>query len=279
MSKGEGAGPTRAHPADQYVNERLNALEKRAEATGVSLRETAKWITGGVALAAAGVITGTSLSSLGALGLGWRLIAAIVVVTIGILGLAYLFNAALEVIVPLDYSLQQIASMKNNKIEESVKPLLEREHQNLKDFCNYLRHPENIDGKSLSEEELISLHEKRRFVEAEAYSQLRLLLFSRLKIKTFIATPIIVAAFVAFSWAANPAKLHQVPVLEKGVEVNARDVAMLRHALGAACVDMQLRVIVLGEWLSGAQDVVTVPSPSCPPVRLRLDHGRFSQAG
>jgi hypothetical protein len=263
----------------QYFEERLSAIEKRVETAGISFRETAKWITGGVALAAAGVITGASLSSLGALGLGGRLLAAISAVTVGVLGLGYLFNAALHVILPLDYTLQQIADMDNEKIEAAVKPLLDGSMSNLKDFCNFLRNPKNSDGSSLSPEGKIALHERRRFVEAAADFELQRQLFIKLKNKTFPSAPIIVAVFLVFAWAANPAKLSQVPVLEESVEINQADVAILQNALGgSACVGGKLGVIVLGEWPSGVQDVVTVPSPSCHPVRLRLDHGRFSRA-
>ena len=89
--------PAETQVAAQYYDDRLSAIEKRVEAAGISLRETAKWITGGVALASAGIITGASLSSLGSLGLGLRLLAAISSVTVGVLALGHLLNAALAV--------------------------------------------------------------------------------------------------------------------------------------------------------------------------------------
>jgi hypothetical protein len=252
--------------------------DTKLEAHVKGLHELSKSVEFEVALAAAGVITGTSLSSLGALGLGWRLLAAVGALSIGILGLGWLCSAALNVIVPLDYTLQQIANMNSKEIEAAVKPILNAPIQDLKQFCDYLRHPKRPDESDLSNDEYVSLHKTRRLVETEAYAALRLLLFDKLKYKTFALMPIIVAAFVGFSWAANPAKLSEVPAVEKSVEVNPNDVATLQTALGGpACVVAKLPVIVVGEWPSGVQDVVTVPRASCPPMRLRLDNGRFSQ--
>jgi hypothetical protein len=109
---------------------------------------------------------------------------------------------------------------------------------------------------------------------------LRQLSFRRLTRRTFVVTSIIALAFMAFAWAANPAKDQPrvVPALEKQVDVNPNDTARLGKILGPTCVDAKLHVIVLGEWRSGVQEVVTVPNPSCHPVRLRLDHGRFSES-
>ena len=66
----------------------------------------------------------------------------------------------------------------------------------------------------------------------------------------------------------------------KEIDVNPNDAPALRKAMAApACVDTKLSVVVLREWRSGSQEVVTVPNGSCSPVRLRLDHGRLSPTG
>jgi hypothetical protein len=96
-----------------------------------------------------------------------------------------------------------------------------------------------------------------------------------------MVTPIIALVCFVFAFAANPGKeeLRVVPAIEKVVDVKKDDSGLLNKAfVNSTCVDTRLNVIALGEWQSGAQDVVTVPTPSCPPVRLRLDGGRFSQA-
>jgi hypothetical protein len=274
----------------EVLAELANAQEKQVEAAGSSLRETAKWITSGIAVAAAGVIVGTSLSSLGALGLGWRLFTALSAVAVGLVGLGALFAFAIKVIAPPSLTLQDFADGREisagwkNKIELRTKPLLAGLFVNtLEELCDYLRSPKNHDGSPLSPNDWRSLKESRRLISLTANSELRRLLFDRLVRVTFVITPIIAVAIIAFAWAANPAKdelrVLLPPPLEKIVDVNPDDIALLGKALGApACVDAKLYVIVLEEWRSGVQDVVTVPKPSCPPVRLRLDQGRFSQA-
>jgi hypothetical protein len=271
------------------LEELANAREKQVEAAGISLRETAKWITSGVAVAAAGVIAGTSLSSLGALGPGWRLFAALSAVAVGLVGLGGLFAFAIKVIAPPSLTLQdfvdsgEISADWKNKIELRTKPLLGGLFGNtLKEFGDYLRSPRNRDGSPLSPDDTRSLKETRRLISLTANSELRRLLFDRLIRVTFVIAPIIALAIIAFAWAANPAKdelrVAPPPPLETIVDVNPGDIALLGKALGApACAGAKLHVIVLEEWRSGIQDTVTVPKPSCPPVRLRLDQGRFSQ--
>jgi hypothetical protein len=265
----------------EELEESVNAIEKQVEAAGTSLRETAKWIIGGIAVAAAGVIAGTSLSSLGTLGIGWRLMIALSAAALGFIALGYLFASALDVIVPPAPTLQDFAEGKGisyshkRLIDRKIRPFLEPFGvKSLKDFCEYLNAPETAKTRSLSA--------SVRLIKSTANAELRRLFFHNLKIKTFVVTPIIALAFTAFSWAANPPKseLRVVPPLDASIDVNQADIALLSRVLGSpACVEAKLHVILLGEWQSGVQEVVTVPKPSCPPVRLRLNYGRFSKTG
>src|SRR5215831_2752381 len=86
--------------AFQYINEQTRDWETQVSAMGSALRETAKWIIGGLAVATGGVVAGTSLISLGEPEVGWRLLFAILAFAIGLLGLGLLFGVALKVIVP-----------------------------------------------------------------------------------------------------------------------------------------------------------------------------------
>lgn len=278
----EGAGLDIAH----YAAQRIDEVEKQADATGASLRDTAKWIVSGIAVATAGVIAGASLSSLGALALDWRLIVAIVTAAVGYLCLGYLFAAALAVIVPRDHTLREIAENKDlpagwkDKIEKKLTPLLPDELKTLIALCDYADSPKmGADGKPLSEEALRNFNLLLRQVRAVAKAAEHDLQFRRLKRRTFATTPFVAVAFIAFSWAANPAKEQDVPAMEKTIAVDPGDLPLVRKIYSAtpACGIPALHVIVLGEWPSGVQDVVTVPAPSCPPVRLRLDHGRISE--
>lgn len=267
-----------------YLDERIKEIEKHTEAAGTSFRETAKWIISGIALATAGVIAGTSLSSLGTLGVGWRLFAAIAALVIGYVGLGFLFLFALAVIAPRERTLQDVSAGRGmpvrwrTEIEEKARPVLKaNKFETLAEFCNFAENPKHGDDSKLSEDEMRNFNMIRRTVGAVVKAVERELEFRRLKYRTFAITPVIALAAIVFAWAANPAKETRVPTMDMVVAVNQNDAAVLRNALGSAgCVGSKLHVIVLGEWPSGVQDVVTVPAPSCPPVRLRLDHGRFS---
>jgi hypothetical protein len=270
----------------QYTGDRIAEIERQAESTGASLRDTAKWIVSGIAVATAGVIAGASLSSLGALGFDLRLLVAIAMAVIGYSSLGYLFAAALAVIVPRDYTLRDIAEDRGRpagwkeRIEEKLKPL-PGGFSTLIDFCDYADNPKiGSDGQPLSDDALRNFNLALRGVRATAKAVEHDLQFRRLKRRTFVTTPFIAAAFIAYSWAANPAKEQDVPTMEKTIDMNPGDLPLLRKLYSGtpACVTPTLQVIVLGEWPSGVQDVVTVPSPSCPPVRLRLDQGRISAA-
>jgi hypothetical protein len=164
-------------------------------------------------------------------------------------------------------------------IEDRVRPLFVPDSiKTLEQFAAFAAEPK-INGVPLKGEALVTFNMARRLVGARARSVERELQFRQLKRRTFVITPLIGLAFIAFTLAANPGDLRRVPVAEKEVAVNEADLPVLRAALAdPACVGRSLRVIVLGEWASGVQDVVTVPAGSCPPVRLQLDHGRFSAA-
>jgi hypothetical protein len=84
-----------------------------------------------------------------------------------------------------------------------------------------------------------------------------------------------------FAWAANPEKtdVARLRPIQASLAVRPEDLPPLRKLLDAPeCARATLDVIVVGEWKSGAQDVVTAPKPGCAPVRLRLAHGRLSAA-
>lgn len=265
-----------------------DAVEK-SKADVASLRETSKWIISGVAVAAAGLMAGTSLSSLGDLGSdfgsSWRLFAALLAAVVGFTSLGYLFSSALNAIVPPNYSLldfadcEEIPESWRNHIENKVRPHFELcEKKTLKEFCNHCINPRKKDGSPYSANGLRKLDALQRIIKSMAISIFQRHLLNKLKRETLVVTPIIALAIFVFSWAANPPDEKVVQPLEKIVDVNQDDIVVLGKALGSSsCADAKMHVIVLGEWRSGVQDVVTVPKSYCPPVRFRLDHGRFSQ--
>jgi hypothetical protein len=267
--------------SSQYAVQYIDAIEKDADAREASLAETAKWLVSGIAVATAGVIAATSLSSLGSMALDARLAAALLAAVLGYSGLGYLFATALAVIVPQNHSLREIANGTGlpaawkSEIQKKLTPIIRDKFKTLTEFCDYAEGPAvaTIEGT-----ELLGFNLTTRRLRAVAKLTEHDLQFRRLKCWMFLVTPAIAIAFLVFAWAANPPKEQDVPTMEKMVNVNAADLPLLGKITAAACSGSTLHVIVLGEWPSGVQDVVTVPSQGCPPVRLRLDNGRLSAA-
>src|SRR5262249_29957429 len=64
------------------------------------LRDAARWIATGIAVAAGGVVAGTSLSSLGSLDLGLRLGLAFVAAAVGLGALGSLLWSTIKILIP-----------------------------------------------------------------------------------------------------------------------------------------------------------------------------------
>ncbi len=78
-----------------------------------SLRDTAKWMVGGVAATAVGVFAGSSLTSLGTLDPTTdrgRLLLAIAALVVGFIGLAAIFEKAIRVLTVETMTFRQVAA-------------------------------------------------------------------------------------------------------------------------------------------------------------------------
>ena len=304
------------------IKRRKEQYEKQADVAAASIRETARWMVGGVTVAIAAVIAGTSLSALAAPANTpgeLRLVIAVGGLVVGFAGLSYLLSFALRVIVPPGLTLadfgvvpkadkqqqatgdesprayksgalqpgkssaNDISKEWREQINHVVEPIIlyatGRQHDNIYKFCKFLDNPRHDNGAPYNPPQRQELADATDYIAAVAKLEYRRLLFRELSKNTFWATPLVAIGFVAFVWAANTdeAGINRIAVFEKEVPVHPDDKMILARAFGdeTCAVDM-LRVLVLGEWPSGAQEIVTTPRPGCAPIRLRLDHGRFS---
>jgi hypothetical protein len=211
------------------------------------LRETAKWIVSGIAVAVAGVIAGTSLSNFGTLQIGgWRFFTAVSAIVVGLAWLAILFRSALRVIVPPRLTLQEVADRKGvcahrgEQIECATKPYFGMFSNTLVEFCALLMEPKTHDGSPFPQSRKDKLWEVERLTRSAADCELRRHLYDELIGSTYWVTPIIVLAFIVFAWASNPKdELRVVPALEKIVDVNQDDFAVLRKILALRHVSTQ----------------------------------------
>src|SRR6516164_1470760 len=96
-----------------------------ADAAVSGLRDTAKWIIGGVALASGGVIAGSSLTSLGSLGLEWRLLGAFFGAGTGFLALTILLSLAIDLLAPRTYSVNTIVLWREAISTRDKKPIFQ----------------------------------------------------------------------------------------------------------------------------------------------------------
>lgn len=179
-----------------------------------ALRETTKWLVGGVVITAAGVFAGSSLTNLGSLDPNKdavRLALALVGAVTGFVALGLIMNRAIAVLTVESLSLRMIAAAESDKAADPrLKGLAAKLWSKF-----HLSSP--LTAHSLSEfsDMLEGLGEADPlFAKAEAFAS-HLIPdasflyvrdhFARLVRMLIPATALAVAGFGLFAWAANPA--------------------------------------------------------------------------
>ena len=280
---------TEASAADHEA-EQLKAYEEANRKAGEDVRTVAKWIVGGVTGTAVGVIAGSLLTSLGALGWEIRLLIAVLGALTGFVTLGFLLWFSLGVITPRSYSMPGIVAGKDikprrlKKIEPTVRQLFPEGITSLEQFTETgLRHAKAVHEPGASTNTKLKdaeFRHKMHLIRSALIYQHLLLLFNELKHWIFGLTPVIALAFGFYAWAVGPHPDTTLKPYVKSIPVAPQDAAGLATALSAAdCTKnpTAVDVIVTGERASGAEDVITVPKGNCPPLRLRLDGGRLTQ--
>ncbi len=184
------------------------------------LRDGAKWIIGGVAIAAGGVIAGSTLTSLGSLGLEWRLLVAICGAAVGFVGLLRLLASATDLLEPRTYDWraillrgETISACDRSRILGKVQAEMPSWLPPLQQVAEALAKPPNALPLDRGREEMV--HTKRTVfsgalenaVARIAFEHNRTM-FQALKRRLFVWTPFIAIGFGIFAWAANPPKDH-----------------------------------------------------------------------
>lgn len=182
-------------------------------AATASLRETAKWLVGGVTATAAGVFAGSSLTNLGHLDFQHtpeRLLIAIGGAVLGFLGLGIILTHAIAVLRVENVTWPDLAGAKSGTLKVT-RQKLERQYQG--------QLPANAAGLADLNAKVIAA-EKANDPPAQAllgefdsftddvmpeagFINVRTT-FGRLVIALYIGTPLALAGFGLFAWAANP---------------------------------------------------------------------------
>jgi hypothetical protein len=256
-----------------------------------ALRDATKWVFGGIAIGAAGATAGPALTSLGSLGLGPRLMLAACAGIVGLLVLAWLLWIAMDVLTPMTYVMKDVLEgkvIRNSEVDE----ILERIERT---FPNGTLPIRNLfqrfqSGAEAAQRGMIT-NEARKLLDVDgqilgvALSGFRFehyrMKFLRLKHYLVGAMPMAALSFGVFAWAANPPKNDSwdVTPMVLDVDTTQSDTAVLRKLMSSPdCVTSRISVLILRERRTGSQDVVTMPSKGCAPIRLGLAHGKLFPA-
>lgn len=194
------------------------AVVAATAAAAQSLRDTAKWLVGGVVATAAGVFAGSSLTSLGSLDPTddrQRLLLAIGSLLVGFVGLAIILVPAVLVLVRETKTFREIATPAQREKAEIVRlraALLERYRSQLPpgiaSFDAYVSRVDEAfarEPKAAGDSELIA----RAVANFAIFNADAGFLFVRNRFKTLLlllapGAVVAIVGFGLFAWAANP---------------------------------------------------------------------------
>ena len=180
-----------------------------------SLRDTAKWLVGGVAATAAGVFAGSSLTSLGSL--EWskdhlRLFLALVGASAGFFGLAAITRAAVGVLNRRSLTMREIALADEAElvtlrmtIEARYKGRFPKGIETLKAYVDCVDAARRRGAITPLDQALLAdARADNDVMSADGTFLLVKARFDRLVDSLGWATPVAAVGFGLFAWAANP---------------------------------------------------------------------------
>jgi hypothetical protein len=254
------------------------------------LRDTVKWIVGGISTVAAGVVVGSPLTSVGMLDWGWRLALAAAGAAVGFVGLGLMVWESMGFLAARLLNFQSLTHetampiCRQHRIERQLAGLFAPGETGFK-AMGALRErleteKQRADAKRREEidKELVRLSRREHsaflafdFAEiAEGFLTLRR--------HVFAMAVVMIAGFGVYAWAANPGK-DDIALLDNpyivSLPVNANGVERLHGNLPDACLRAPLQILVLREYRSGNLDGVLL-GPDCRLSRVVLrDRGTW----
>lgn len=182
-------------------------------AAGQALRETAKWLVGGVAATAAGVFAGSSLTSLGALDPQEdfvRLALAAGGALAGFTALGAVFLKAGQVLTYNVRTVREIIAISpsvTQELDSRYAGRLPKGASNLADYVALVKTARQADPRSSEDQALIDKAEKDfPTIGADGAFTLLKAQYTALTKTLLWATIAAVLGFGIFAWAANPPK-------------------------------------------------------------------------
>jgi hypothetical protein len=186
-----------------------------------SLRDTAKWLVGGVAATAAGVFAGSSLTAVGTLDPAVdtaRLGLTAVGLLVGFMALSVIFYFAIRVLTRESMTFREMVTSSDAEIREIRATLLRRYSERLPEEKNLTKLSDLTEQlyrqESKTESELAVLQRSEALISvltADGGFFFVRNRFKHLLIALVCATPFAIVGFGLFAWAANPPKPKTVP--------------------------------------------------------------------
>lgn len=182
-------------------------------AANASLRETAKWLVGGVVGASAAIFAGSSLTKLGSLNAethGVRLLLAIGGAGLGFVALGLILARAINVLQIEPLTIESVATGEGktlvrvrHRIEKHYRGMLPGKAKNLRELVQIATKKwETRDPKDLPfVMEYLAYH---REIMAQASFWLLQARFRKTVHALWIGGPLAIVGFGLFAWAANP---------------------------------------------------------------------------
>jgi len=261
-----------------------------------NLRDTAKWLVGGVVTTAVAVLIGSPLTNLGALDLGWRLFAAIIGAFVAYMLLGYLLWNALRVVVAGSITMAELADAEAaggseaavaKRVAERVKA---RMPCRLTTFRGILARNRELRDAADTSDEADAAYEAfadaLSALKAQIGFEHKLARFDGLRLRLFVLMPFVIAGVGVFAWAANPPP--ETRVLSDRPQrtsflLSPDEALALAPAIMPACYRPTLSGGLAGEaivlyQLEGRTEIVTLPPGNCQPVRLTRQDGRWFMA-
>jgi hypothetical protein len=256
-----------------------DAPENQYLAGIANLRETTKWLVGGILTAAVGVLAGGPLTGLGALDIGPRLIAALAAAATALLILGYLLWKALGLVAADTISVADLADAMKGPNAAATHRVQTRLAGELPYGCNTFDElvakskeitADRSDGSDARykalQKEIDALNPRLGFEYRREH-------FLRLRDSLFRFMPIAIVAVGIFAWAANPPPrriLSEKPT-PTTISLTRQQAAALELEPGCLpttdSAPLRFDAIVL-EVAEGRTEFITLPTPRCPPIRL-----------
>lgn len=258
-----------------------------------NLRETAKWLVGGVVATAVGVLAGSPLTKLGSLDWAPRLWLALggAVVTLALLGV--LLWIGLSVIATEAINLRSLAALRGweaRRVRRLAMRFKDRWPGNASGMAEVLTKSDALYkaaiGKRDTDPEMVALAAFQNDLHvlmpevAFEYKRDRL---GELRGTLFVLGPVIVAGVAIYAWAANPPDEPKPLSIEPRlapITMSQAEALTLSSSLTAACYQaagldrIRVSTLVTAEY-PGRTELITLPlAPRCAPVRLTEQNNR-----